>query len=73
MGAVETKYRKTIEEKSPWVGFCVVVTIDENETELQMPNGEKHKFKFTKNGLQILEGEHKGHYSVQKLDLIPLT
>lgn len=71
MGAAESKYRitRTDEEQSPWVGFCTVVTIDEINDELQMPNGDKHKFKFTRNGLKILEGEHKGFYSVQNLDL----
>lgn len=62
MGAAESRYRitRTDHRISPWVGFCTVISISEDE--LCMPNGDKHKFVFTENGLQITEGEHKGHY-----------
>ena len=67
MGAGESRYRitKSINRSSPWVGFCTVVTINEISSQLCMPNGDKHKFIFTNNGLQITEGEHAGHYKVQ--------
>jgi len=67
MGANESRYRitRTINRNSPWLGFCTVVKINEISSELYMPNGEKHKFIFTKNGLQITEGEHAGHYKVE--------
>lgn len=71
MGSSESRFRitKTDEKQSPWVGFCTVVTIDEINDELCMPNGDKHKFVFTNNGLKILEGEHRGFYCLEKLDV----
>jgi len=67
MGGVESRYRitKSINRSSPWLGFCAVVKINEISSELYMPNGDLHKFIFTKNGLQITEGEHAGHYKVE--------
>lgn len=68
MGSSESKYRitRTDEMSSPWVGLCTVVTINEDAQELQMPNGDKHKFIFINDkGLRILEGEHKGYYDCQ--------
>ena len=72
MGASDSRCRitRTDQAESPWVGFCTVVTINELKDELQMPNGNKHKFVYTNNGLRILEGEHKGFYLVQNLDFV---
>ena len=71
MGSSGSRFRitRTDEEHSPWVGFCTVVEINEILEELCMPNGDKHKFVFINNGLKILEGEHKGFYHLEKLDL----
>jgi len=65
MGGGESKYRitRTDQTTSPWIGLCVVVTINETGRELKMPNGDIHKFIFINNkGLRILHGEHKGYY-----------
>ena len=69
MGAAESKYRinRTDNLSSPWTGFCTVVTLDKVSSELCMPNGEKHKFVFTRNGLKITEGEHRGEYTLEVL------
>jgi len=69
MGASESKFRisQTVHRTSPWVGFCTVVSIDEFLEELVMPNGDKHKFVFTRNGLRITQGEHKGDYKVENI------
>ena len=71
MGSSDSRLRimRTDQAGSPWVGFCTVVTVDEIYDEVRMPNGDKYKFQYIKDGLQILEGEHKGVYSFERLDL----